>query len=116
MIVGLAFWATYFLSYLIFGGMVTRAIFEAVLGAPLPLWSEYLQFFATLASAITLHSLGRRFIPGAAGYFRFWKALLGNSTGSYRSSSDEFGRTTTLYYLIAGRLQLGAESSDDERD
>ena len=103
-ITGLAFWALYFFSYLFFGGMFIGGILDPLLGSPQPLWSMYVRLAVLLVGAILFHKLISRLIPGASGYFRFWKELVGNSEGSYRKSYEEFGRAATLSYLGAALM------------
>ena len=93
-LIALAFWPSYVLGYLIFGGMFATWLLESWTDSPLPTWAVYVDIFVVVAGSVGIHYSIQRLIPGAASFFNFFK---GTTSGNVDTSFFDFQENIAIY-------------------
>ena len=102
-LVALLFWFSYFVGYLVFGGILITQQLESWAGSPMPTWAVYVGIFVVVVGSFAVHYVIRKLIPGAANFFRFFRGSTSkgvvNSDIKFHELVATYGRRSIIAYL-----------------
>lgn len=102
-LIALAFWLSYGLSYIVFGGMLMTWLLESWTESPMPTWAVYVDIFAVIAGSLGLHYLLQKIVPGGSNFFNYFKGTTSKSVSTshntFQEDIAEYGKRSIIAYL-----------------